>query len=235
MKMLCLAAAALVGLGAWAQEGNSESNVTVKIYNESATQDIYRIVRPDSVSFSSFSVVEVRRTLFRPTVAIQWGGNGQGAHEIELNRLYFGKSDSDFDPTSLAPAGSSVSSFELAFRYEYTFAAREFENEKWMLAASVGAMPFYEWRNSGFSDSEAFPINEQRVGTQINLTTRILYNVTDKLMIDFNFPIAVADAQYYHQVLDDPSLFNGAEGTSAGQFELFPKYMALRVGVGYRL
>ena len=230
MKTLCLAAAAVMGLVAWAQEGTSESSVTLKIYNEASFSDVYRIVRSDLGTDFGFISVESRYALLRPTFAVQWGGVEKGAQEIEVNRLSYGVSDYYFSNEA-----SNIGTFELALRYDYTIAAFKSDNEKWLLTAAVGAMPFFEHRRMLAGRSDLFPTNEIRVGTQVTVTPRLLYSITDRLLLDINVPFALVEAQYFTQEVEDPSVPKEQRTLSASPTEVFPNYLALRIGLGYRL
>ena len=236
MRIIALACLGIFSISSFAQSDLDRKTVSFKVYNELSYYRTYRYVNLSSSLFGVESV-EVSETRFlHPTFAIQWNGVGKNAHEIELSSFsLLQTNESERIDTVTGTTLSKTLRSDISFRYEWTFSARRSANEKWLLAATLGAQPYFWSQEESYALTNVFPSTQIRVGTRINLGARLNYAINDHLYLDINLPVPVFDVHNTSFKQENPDLPEEQRSTSTFELDMFPSYLAFRFGVGYRI
>jgi hypothetical protein len=220
--------------------GQSRKNVTLKIYNL-ATID-QEFVNDMNLPNSTIVIpyFQPNTQWFKPTIAVQWNTQKGNAHEIELTSLTTTKKErirEDPGPIWVGPWGGPNSVFQdehfnhFALRYEYIVSWIKKEDMRLKPTVGVGAMPFF-MRSLSTPHWKALPITQETfVGLLAFVTPRVSYDITEKIGLDLNIPIAIINAYYFDQI----TTYEWPEGgfhkvLPKSDVVFFPKYYSLRLG-----
>ena len=217
-----------------AQSVWDRSTPSIKLYNEFAHEDWERMYRPDTSSIEVSTRLDSRFNVVRPTVAVQWGGTGAGAQEIELTRFYMGKNRYGDNPYNFSGGRVHVEEVDIAVRYEYTVSAVQSPNQRWQFSAFFGGQPYWRWEYHRLESNERRATYETKIGLRGYSGARVNYALSDRWLLGFDIPLTIFDASYYKYKDTDRDVPVSERVKETTTVEVFPTYVVARLGLVYR-
>ncbi|MCB9246393.1 MAG: hypothetical protein H6606_08175 [Flavobacteriales bacterium] len=240
LKYLVLCTFSVSFLISSAQVSDAVDGKSLKFYNLST----WSVNSTSSKDASGFTIENTRVDwqLVQPTLAFQWNTPRNTFHEIELTQLRFygisNKSDRINDTTGHiepVPMGSDMRIAEVSVRYEYNFYLNRSTSQKLIPSAGIGINPYFRLTDSSPRNSNSFPTRQTNSGAMFFLMPRLLYHISDKLFLDLNMPICLADSYLDVNKVENPLFTEGQQRTSSYNFQLFPQIVSGRLGIGLKL
>jgi hypothetical protein len=224
----------------WTQNTNLDYKSALKIYNLTSF-DEQTISRRLTASSPLYQYTNTTLQILHPTIAFQWQSKKNNFHEIELTSLMLGKIGTqteiinDTTNNGQTISGSDLKKTVISARYEYILNFNKSKNSKFVPSIGFGINPYFRQNNYSPKISSLFPTSEISVGMRAFITPRFTYFLTSKLFIDVNIPLCFFDTFYFAGKEDNPAISLLERTTNTFNFNLFPKVISGRIGIGLKL
>lgn len=173
--------------------------------------------------------------ILNPTIAINKETKKGNRQEIELTSLAINETtvrNSINTPTTIQVAtGFVAQENKLAMRYEYIYIF--LKNRK--LQPSIGAAiaPYYLKFKYTPLTTTLTPFKETAFGLQTFIVPRVSLHISQRFLIDLNFPLKVSDNQFSTRKEYNPALADNTTNNSSNT--LFQNMFYARLGVGINI
>lgn len=218
----------------WSQNKNLQFKNSIKIYNYSTYEREITLLSNSSKDInSSFKVL-------KPTISFMRKSKKNNFHEIELNNFVLNKDDSksEFNNTtnnSYVITGQKLITTSISARYEYILNFNKKKDFKLVPSIGFGLNPYYNKLSLKPKTSSSFESSKIKFGFKTFITPRLTYFVSSKLFVDFNIPICIFDMYTNEEKLKNPNLPEHLRTSSNFNFNLFPLFYSLRLGLGVKI
>lgn len=225
----------------FSQNTNINYKYAVKLYNLTSYED-FSIVKNDTTSImvnNKFEYANLK--ILNPTFAIQWKTKKNNFKEIELTSFTINKLNSkhlivnDTAGTNKPVNEEELKTTFISLRYEYILNINKLKEKKYLLSVGFGINPYYKLNKYIPVISSTFPNSVQVIGTNVFVTPRLTYFVSQKVFVDINIPLCIWSSYLLTENDKNPALPVSAQSTSSLNFEQFPTNFSFRVGVGIKL
>ena len=223
------------------QNSNIDYKYSIKLYNLSRYEETEQSKFMNSTTHDYFFDKKNNLQIFHPTLAIQWRTKKNNFQEIELVDMKWEKQESttqlrnDSTHGNMLLSGEKVAETSIALRYEYTFVFNKKKEKRFVPSLGLAASPYLQSYKSSPELSASFPTTERHTGLRMFVTPRITYFFKQKMFLDFNIPICIAQAEYSEEYTDNPSLPANQKQISSFDFNGIPKTFSARIGIGIKL
>lgn len=176
-----------------------------------------------------------------PTLAFQWESKNQNFNEVELINFYINKNRRVREQLdSLGRVETILStkilhSSAISFRYEYIVNFRKSKSSRFAPSLGYSGNPYFESEQFVPEKANEFKNGQITIGGRVSVIPRLIYYLGARFYIDLNLPICVMDMNYRMYQNENPSIPDNQRRISNFNFELFPKVLAARIGVGLKL
>ena len=175
-----------------------------------------------------------------PTFAVELINKNGKSHEFELTE-YLGNSQTTSNFLDSVPYSDSETRYKNRFtlRYEYAFVSTSSE-KKISLSLGAGAgIYYYKDRYIGsfiFTPSTyAMPDKEVNMGMRAYFVPRLHWAMGKRFNLDLNIPVCFAQLNNYIVRVPNPALKASEQTNSTIDFNVLPKLLSVRLGVGLRI
>ncbi len=120
-------------------------------------------------------------------------------------------------------------------RYEYVLQFRKAKNTRLVPALGFGYSGYYERQSYNPKTTIGFPVINTELGVRLFVVPRLNYFFSKKFYLDLNVPLCLSDISLQLYNIKDPALSVSAQKYGLVNFELFPKLMSMRLGVGMKI
>jgi len=223
-----------------AQNAKLDYKFALKLYNQTSFEQSINTVFADTLNLN---VRDANTTwqYVHPTIAFQWRSKKQNFREIELIDLYFNKKtesreqlDSNGNTDNVLSKRDLYSS-GISLRYEYTVIFKKLKASNFVPSISYAASTYFKVDQFVPKSSNQFKNTQSTLGARGFIIPRLTYFVGSKLFVDLNVPICVMDLYYRVNVNEKPGIPVNQQRISNINFELFPKVISVRIGVGIKI
>jgi hypothetical protein len=223
-----------------AQNTKLDYKFALKIYNQSSFEQSSNKASVDTLNNN---VQNANSTLqyIHPTIAFQWRTKKQNFREIELINFYVNKKTESLE--QLDSNGNvdnvlskrDVYSSGISMRYEYTVIFKKLKASNFVPSISYAASAYFNHDQFVPKSSNAFKNIQSTLGARGFIIPRLTYFVGSKLFVDLNVPICIMDLYYHVNENENPGIPLNQQRISNINFELFPKVISVRLGVGIKI
>lgn len=164
-------------------------------------------------------------------------------HEFGISRLLINKTDNvsysiddSAGQSNLLVSGDITTDLLIDLRYEYNFMLLKKKSESKLrpfLGFSVD--PYFSRKRFNPKISTSFPMNENKLGATFSVIPRLVYNINERLFLDLNIPLPIADINLTSIRLDKPDLSINERTTSTIILGAFPAKFLIRFGIGIKI
>lgn len=218
---------------------NLQYNSAIKIYNESSIQESFKIENLQYTS-SQFRRTKTTSTFFHPTFAIQLRNRKKNFHEIELNRWSINREktiDKQYQPNGQYVVLDQVRINNTNISLKYEFIIQFCKNRNTRIVPSLGFAinPFYSKERLNPLTSIIFEQSFAEAGFRTFVVPRLSYYFSKKFFLDLNVPLCFTNISYRREIFENPALPIWQQKSGLIQFEVSPKFMSARLGLGMKL
>jgi hypothetical protein len=209
----------------------SEYRYAVKLYNTVSRQEYPAISLNPNLTLG-----RTETKFLSPSVAFTWKTKKGNYREIELSSLQLGKERQDMWTNSSGLVESVIiNNSDIKARYEHILVFAKSKAWKLKPMLGIGAEPFFQYQRISYISTAvvARPFTTQTFGARLYASPRINWDLSQRLLLDVNIPICVAEIN--SQSRSDFDNFGVTRKTSVFNFEAAPVRFSARVGLGLRL
>lgn len=176
-----------------------------------------------------------------PTLAFQWKSKNQNFNEVELINFYIKKNIGAREQLdSLGRVETILStkilhSSAISFRYEYIVNFRKSKSSRFAPSLGYSGNPYFESEQFLPEKANEYKNGQITIGGRVSVIPRLIYYLGARFYMDLNLPICVMDMYYRVNQNENPSIPSNQRRISTFNFELFPKLLSARLGVGLKL
>lgn len=211
----------------------------IKLYNESSFSDskiqLGTKPNPQNNLFREWK----KTNILKPTIAVSWRNKKSNFHEIELNRFNIDVDNSQDvvyqNGQRIVYKGGRTVNTNFSVRYEYIVQFGKKKNNRLVPALGFAINPYYARENSQPYISTLFPTMILETGFRTYVVPRATYYFSRKFFIDVNVPLAFANFSIQYQNIKNPALSPTAQKYEVINFELLPKILSARIGIGMKI
>lgn len=164
-------------------------------------------------------------------------------HEVELARFLFNRSHQEWyeDPDSPEDETDPVfieltTNVRISLRYEFNWKLLKNKTDaKFIPYLGVSSLPYYKNENYLPGESNEYRIRTNNLGITIALVPRVIFRVNERLFLDLNVPLSLADLSYMHHHYNSPNLPEEDRNSSTVDIAAFPWQFLFRFGLGVNL
>lgn len=219
----------------YAQTGESSCRYTLKLYNLITYEPVTKHYT-NPYQYSNTKKIEY----LHPTFAVELINKNGKTHEFELTE-YLGNSQTTSNFLDSIPYSDSETRFKTRFalRYEYAFVSTSSEKKiRLSLGAGTGIY-YYKDRYIGSfvytPFTYAMPDKEVNMGVKAYFVPRVQWAIGKRFNLDLNIPVCFAQLNNYIVRVPNPALKASEQTSSTIDFNVLPKLLSLRLGVGLRI
>lgn len=224
----------------YAQNTKLDYKFALKIYNQSSFEQRSHQAFEDT---SNLNVRNVHTTwqYIHPTIAFQWKTKRQNFSEIELIDFSINKRTVSREQVDSAGQVKNVlgtadlKSYAISMRYEYTVMFKKLKQRDFVPSISFAVNSYFKLDQVIPGESNAFKTVQSAFGARGFVTPRLVYYTGSRLFLDFNIPICLMDMSYNVDQHENPSIPTDQQSKTNIDFELFPKVISVRLGVGVKI
>lgn len=129
----------------------------------------------------------------------------------------------------------SVNSTFFSFRYSYTLALFRGKSPAIQPLIGFAAAPYYSSEKFTPLNSTNFGRSSFGVGTFVELVPRINWNINEKLFLDLNLPLRLADLSYLRYYTNNPQVPEPQQTSSGLDFNTLPRHFEINLGLGIKI
>lgn len=210
----------------FAQEDGSTKKYSLKVYNLMS----YENTGGEFHESTEFNII-------KPSFAFQWKTKKMIYHEIELINFQVNKhhhSDKDMQ-TGNVNYDYKFFKTDVSLRYELIFSLNKTEGKKLMPAIGIGINPYFFQVKSTPLTPNTFNNTITYTGAGLYLIPRLVYNISEKLYLDFNIPVMLSNNNIEINKVENPSFNINQRRTTTSNSNQFPAYYSGRIGLGVRI
>jgi hypothetical protein len=224
----------------YAQNTNLDYKFALKLYNQTSFEQSGNLASVDTLNHQ---LLDANSTLqyVHPTIAFQWRTKKQNFREIELINFYVNKITESLEQIDSIGnvknvlSNRDVYSSGISLRYEYTVMFKKLKTSNFVPSISYAANTYFKRDQFVPKNSNAFKNTQSTLGARGFIIPRLTYFLGSKLFVDLNVPICVMDLYYRVNENENPSIPPNQQRINNINFELFPKVMSVRIGVGIKI
>lgn len=241
MNRTCFTAGlALLAFGAAGQDAAPKLQRSLLVYN---LTDWERYSHSDDGGDTSFfRTAESMLRIFHPTIAYRWEQRKGRFHELELIDFRFSAREKTVRPvapsagvSASAMAGEQITQAALSVRYEYQTYIRHRENRPWQISLGLGINPYYFLHLLQPLVTTHFPERVHTAGMRLHAVPRFTWHFAERLFLDVNLPVCVAELRFQHRYDETPTLPIDERSSLLSEFNTFPALFSGRIGLGFKL
>ena len=129
----------------------------------------------------------------------------------------------------------ALNTSSISFRYEYIVNFRKLKTSRFSPSLGYSGNPYFKSEEFVAEKGNRYKNEQITIGGRISVIPRICYYLGSRIYVDLNLPICVMDMYYRMDQNENPSIPDNQRRIGTFNFELFPKVLAVRVGVGLKL
>ncbi len=224
-----------------AQNPNIDYRCGIKIYNLGRYEESEKFRYTNPVGYNYYHDKTSTFKLLHPTIAVQWRTKKNNFHEIELTDLEWNKEDlstyagNDSIKTNVLVYEENIVRTSIGARYEYILMFNKKKEKRFVPSVGFAASAYYKSMRTVPGLSSAFGRSEQNMGLKMFVTPRITYFIKQKLFLDLNIPICVAQGAFTKERNEDPSMSGAQREVATLDAYTFPKMFSVRIGIGIKI
>lgn len=218
-----------------AQTSEPTNRFVLKLYNL-ITSEVETKHYANPYQYSNTKKIEY----LHPTFAVELVNKNGKTHEFELTE-YLGNSQTTSNFLDSVPYSDSETRYKTRFalRYEYAFVSTSSE-KKIRLSLGAGAgIYYYKDRYIGSFVYTPFtysmPDKEVNMGVRAYFIPRLQWAMGKRFNLDLNIPVCFAQLNNYIMRVPNPAIKVNEQTSSTIDFNVLPKLLSLRLGVGLRI
>lgn len=219
-----------------AQTGESPFRYSLKLYNLITSEPPTKHYT-NPYQYSDTKTIEY----LHPTFAVELVNKNGKTHEFELTE-YSGNSQTTSNFLDSLPYSTDSETrykTRFALRYEYAFVSTTSE-KKIRLSLGAGAgIYYYKDRYIGSfvytPFTYAMPDKEVNMGVRAYFIPRLQWAMGKRFNLDLNIPVCFAQLNNYIMRVPNPAIKVNEQTSSTIDFNVLPKLLSLRLGVGLRI
>ncbi len=177
--------------------------------------------------------------ILQPTIAFQWKSNKGNFHEIELTNFTLNKIRTETE--IVADTSGNVQTRQddlvsslISLRYEYILNFNKSKDKKFVPSLGFAMGPYFKQNiyQTTITNSLAY---ERFIGVSAFIIPRITYYLSSKIFFDINFPISIFDNYSITRRVENPAIPDNQQTTTNYNFNVFPKILSGRLGIGLKI
>jgi hypothetical protein len=228
--LLWLICSPLISWGQYYSNSSSVSlNIYANIFAENSETELLNLNTSQKTE-STESSQHLRIGRFSPALSF-FHPNGHFS-EIELSFLNFDKEDHVRIAGLSNPYPGTTQSFSLGIRYAFNFNLMAGQNSAVQPHIGLSALPFVETNNQRPKINSFYSTFQTDLGLLGQVIPRLVFELTDYLILDINAPVTIMDARRHSIRLQGGG--RNLPGIAEGEDELrwLPSAIHLRLGLG---
>lgn len=173
-----------------------------------------------------------------PTFAVELINKKGKTHEFELTE-YIGNSQTTSFFWDSLPTESLRYKTRFALRYEYAFLSSPSEKKIRVSLGAGAGIYYYKDRYIGSfvytPFTYAMPDKEVNMGVRAYFVPRLQWAMGKRFNLDLNIPVCFAQLNNFIVRVPNPALKASEQTSSTIDFNVLPKLLSVRLGVGFRI
>lgn len=240
-KSLLIILVSLFSSIVFSQNTHLDYSKALKVYNMTSYDEMLDIEVQDTALLIFLHSTSTSLKILNPTIAYHWSNGNANFHEIELNYFKLEKESTttefvDFNTNKAIAVGrSELIHTSISAQYEYIRHLYKSSEKKWVPAVGFGFNPYYKRYHHSPDQTSEFATTQSFYGAKVYFTPRLNYFFSDKLFLDLNIPITLANFHLEREKIDNPTVEKHGRTSISYGYETFPKIFTARVGLGFKL
>lgn len=121
-----------------------------------------------------------------------------------------------------------------AMRYSYNIAILKSKDMQIRPFIGFGGTPYYEWARYDFTDPSGYSAKSTEGGVHLDIIPRIIWNLSEKVFLDFNLPVRLGTLRYYRHNYFTPNPADTKNDAGRISLTSLPRHYELNAGLGVR-
>ena len=214
-----------------AQNPHLDYKVGLKLYNQSSFHKTTNSIPGQS------QITDRNYQIMHPTAAVLWRNSLGNFHEAELTELNWNRKETPKVSNNLPgfPYLSQTYTTRISARYEYIIPFAKAKEQKLVPSLGFAVGPHFnrQFIRNFYSSSSSSTVTA--LGARIFVVPRLNYYFNSRVFADLNIPVCLADAEHNTLTRGDNMGTGLTESASELSFNMFPKYLSARIGIGIKI